>query len=150
MDKPAVLLTNSESDSMRQQPRPDSDSTRASPRWTPSMTQPESMKTTKYAYGVDVVNGYDAWAMFKACAAGDSQKVESLIAKDKKIVNAQFWYQFPIHMAVRKGNAELVKRLLDQGADPGRSGPIPLHVLRLGQTLARRAAARLQRCCTSP
>src|SRR6516164_5380752 len=85
------------------------------------MTQPEEMKTTAYVYGVEKLNGYDAWALFKACAAGDMPKVMALVAKDRRLVNAQFWYQFPIHMAVRAGHAEIVKLLLDQGADPGQS-----------------------------
>ena len=79
------------------------------------------MKTKSYVYGVEKLNGYDAWALFEACAAGDVQKAKSLLAKDRRLVNAQFWYQFPIHMAVREGHAQLVKLLLDQGADPGQS-----------------------------
>ena len=91
-------------------------------RWfAQRMTQPEEMKTTKYVYGVEKLNGNDAWALFKACALGDMPKVAGLLAKDRRLVNAQFWYQFPIHMAVREGYAEIVKLLLDQGADPGQS-----------------------------
>ena len=85
------------------------------------MTQPEEMKTKSYVYGVEKLNGYDAWALFEACAAGDLPKVKTLLAKDRRLVNAQFWYQFPIHMAVRDGHAQLVKLLLDHGADPGQS-----------------------------
>jgi ankyrin repeat protein len=85
------------------------------------MTQPEELKTTAYVYGVEKLNGYDAWALFRACAAGDMLKVKALLAKDRRLVNAQFWYQFPIHMAVRAGHAEIVKLLLDRGADPGQS-----------------------------
>lgn len=85
------------------------------------MTQPEEMKTKAYVYGVEKLNGYDAWALFKACAAGDLPKVQALLAKDQRLVNAQYWYQFPIHMAVREGHAHVVKLLLDRGADPGQS-----------------------------
>jgi ankyrin repeat protein len=85
------------------------------------MTQPEEMKTTAYVYGVEKLNGYDAWALFKACAAGDMPRVKALVAKDRRLVNTQFWYQFPIHMAVRAGHAEIVQLLLDRGADPGQS-----------------------------
>src|SRR5713101_7449973 len=83
------------------------------------MTRPEAMKTKTYVYGVEKLNGYDAWALFEACALGDVPKVKSLLAKDPRLVNAQFWYQFPIHMAVRAGHADIVKLLLDRGADPG-------------------------------
>src|SRR6516225_11734739 len=85
----------------------------------PRMTQPDEMKTTAYVYGIEKLNGHDAWALFEACAAGDLPKVKTLVAKDRRLVNAQFWYQFPIHMAVRAGHAEIVQLLLEQGADPG-------------------------------
>jgi ankyrin repeat protein len=85
------------------------------------MTQPEDMKTKAYVYGVEKLNGYDVWALFKACAVGDLPKVRALLAKDQRLVNAQYWYQFPIHMAVREGHAHVVKLLLDRGADPGQS-----------------------------
>ncbi len=83
------------------------------------MSQPEAMKTNAYVAGVEKLNGDDAWALFKACAAGDMPKVKALLAKDRRLVNAQiYYYQFPIHLAVRAGHAEIVKLLLDQGAEP--------------------------------
>ena len=60
------------------------------------MSQPEAMKTNAYVAGVEKLNGDDAWAMFKACAAGDMPKVKALLAKDRRLVNAQIdYYQFP-------------------------------------------------------
>jgi ankyrin repeat protein len=85
------------------------------------MTQPEQMKTANYVCGVEKLNGYDAWALFQACALGDIPQVKGLLRKDRRLVNAQFWYQFPIHMAVREGHAQIAKLLLDHGADPGQS-----------------------------
>jgi ankyrin repeat protein len=85
----------------------------------PRMTQFVAMKTDAYVAGVEKLNGDDAWAMFTACAAGDLPRVKNLLAKDRRLVNAQiYYYQFPIHMAVRAGHAEIVKLLLDQGTDP--------------------------------
>jgi ankyrin repeat protein len=82
------------------------------------MTQPEAMKTNAYMSGVAKVNGHDAWALFKACAAGDMPKVKALLAKDRRLANAWFSYQLPVQVAVRAGYAEIVKLLLDQGAEP--------------------------------
>ncbi|HWY86089.1 MAG TPA: ankyrin repeat domain-containing protein [Gemmataceae bacterium] len=83
------------------------------------MSQPEAMKTNAYVGGVEKLNGHDAWAMFKACAAGDMPKVKALLAKDRRLVNAQiYYYQFPIHLAARAGYGEIVNLLLDQGAEP--------------------------------
>ncbi|HEV3345334.1 MAG TPA: ankyrin repeat domain-containing protein, partial [Pirellulales bacterium] len=79
------------------------------------------MRTKTYIYGVEILNGYDAWALFEACARGDVSKVKVLLAKDRRLVNAQIAYRFPIHMAVFAGSAEIVELLLDQGADPGQS-----------------------------
>jgi ankyrin repeat protein len=79
------------------------------------------MKTDSYVYGVETLNGHDAWALFEACAFGDLPRARTLVAKDPRLVNAQYWYQFPIHMAVREGHAEIVRLLLAQGADPGQS-----------------------------
>lgn len=85
------------------------------------LLQPESMRTDQYQYGVEQVNGHDAWALFCACAAGDLARVRALLDRDPRLVNAQHWYQFPIHMALRQGHAEVVQLLLEAGADPGQS-----------------------------
>jgi hypothetical protein len=83
------------------------------------MSQTEAMKTNAYVGGVEKVNSHDVWALFKVCAAGDMPKVKALVAKDRRLVNAWYSYQLPIYLAVRAGHAEIVKLLLDQGANPG-------------------------------
>ena len=86
-----------------------------------SLLQPEDMKTDQYQYGVEAVDGHQAWALFCASGAGDMARVGTLLDRDPNLVNAQHWYQFPIHMAVREGHAEVVQLLLEAGADPGQS-----------------------------
>jgi ankyrin repeat protein len=76
------------------------------------------MKTNADVGGVEKSNGDDARALFKACAAGDMPKVKALLAKDRRLVNAWFSEQLPIHLAARAGHAQIVKLLLDQGANP--------------------------------
>ena len=62
----------------------------------PRLTRSEAMKTKSYVYGVEKLNGYDAWALFEACAHGDVPKVKAILAKDRRLVNAQYWYRFPL------------------------------------------------------
>src|SRR5580704_3223226 len=110
------------------------------------MSQPEAMKTNAYVAGVEKLNGDDAWALFKACAAGDTPKVKALLTKDRRLVNAQiYYYQFPIHMAARAGYAEIVKLLLDQGADPISWGQVLLDARERGH---RQIEELLQRAMT--
>ena len=79
------------------------------------LLQPESMKTERYQYGVEEVNGHQAWALFCASGVGDLERVRALLDRDSALVNAQYWYQFLIHMAVREGRAEMLQFLLERG-----------------------------------
>lgn len=84
-------------------------------------TQPVEMKTKLYICGVDVLDCDDAWALFNASAKVDVASVVSLLKKDRRFLNAQYWYQFPIHRAVEAGHVEVVRILLENGSDPGQS-----------------------------
>ena len=66
-------------------------------------TQPIEMKTKAYVYGVDILDGDDAWALFDASAKGDVATVSALLVKDRRLVNAQYWYQFPIQDSADSG-----------------------------------------------
>ena len=105
---------------------------------TPWMVQPAEMRTPTYVYGVEVLNGDDAWALFQASALGDLAAVERLIQLDPRLVNAQYWYQQPLHLAVYAGHAEIVEFLLGHGADPGES----LFTYNSWNKLLRRAGER--------
>lgn len=79
------------------------------------------MTTKPYIYGVDVLDEDDVWKLFDASAVGDAAKVIALLEKDPRLVNAQSLYQFPLHRAVEAGHVEIVRILLENGADPGQS-----------------------------
>ncbi len=79
------------------------------------------MNTKTYTYGVEILDEDDVWAIFNASSDGDVPKVNALLEKDQRLVNAQSWYQFPIHRAVEAGHVEVVRILLENGADPGQS-----------------------------
>ena len=82
-------------------------------------TRPSEM-TGRYVYDVDPVDGEEAWALFEACRAGDLGGVRELIGRDPALVHAQYWYTQPIHFAVYANRPEVVRALLDAGAEPGR------------------------------
>ena len=54
------------------------------------------------------------------CAAleGDAARARALAALDSNLVRAEYSYTQPLHFAAREGHAEVVKTLLDLGADP--------------------------------
>src|SRR6516165_231363 len=53
----------------------------------PRMSQPQAMKTERYVYGVEEMNGFDAWTLFEACARGDVPKAKALLTKDPRLAN---------------------------------------------------------------
>ncbi len=63
----------------------------------------------------------DEIGIFTAAQNGDAKRVRQILKARPDLVNAQNWYQFPIHTAVREGHAEIVDLLLKAGADPGQS-----------------------------
>ena len=85
------------------------------------LAQPEGMKTEHYVNDVIPVDGNDAWELFCAAFDGDEEAARQLLAKDPNLVHAQYWYQYPLHNAVRGNNPGVVRILLDAGSEPGRS-----------------------------
>ncbi len=62
--------------------------------------------------------GTDVWKMFCACITGDLKIVKRLIKKDPALARCNYGYRTPIYFAVRENQIEVVRFLLDHGADP--------------------------------
>ena len=60
----------------------------------------------------------EVWQMLVATRDGDLEAVRRMVEGCPGLVHATYNYTPPIHFAVREGHAELVRFLLEQGADP--------------------------------
>jgi ankyrin repeat protein len=81
------------------------------------MIQPEALKKKEpltWSPGM----GVDVWEMFCACITGDLETVRRLVGKDPALARCNFAYRTPIYFAVRENQIEVVKYLLDHGAEP--------------------------------
>lgn len=56
--------------------------------------------------------------MLRAALDGDVAHVRALAACEPNLIRAEYWYTQPLHFAVREGHADVVRALLDLGADP--------------------------------
>jgi len=60
----------------------------------------------------------DIWSMLRAALEGDLARVRTLEAGEPNLIRAEYWYTQPLHFAVREGHADVVRTLLELGADP--------------------------------
>ena len=62
--------------------------------------------------------GTDVWALFQACAAGNLQTVQALIAKDRSLARAHYDYRKPLYFAVRENRVDVARFLLEHDSNP--------------------------------
>ena len=60
----------------------------------------------------------DIWSMLCAALEGDVDRVRTLAGGEPNLIRAEYWYTQPLHFAVREGHADVVRTLLELGADP--------------------------------
>ncbi|CAG7635116.1 hypothetical protein PAESOLCIP111_03627 [Paenibacillus solanacearum] len=61
--------------------------------------------------------GTDVWDMLVHAMSGDTSAMLELLQRDAGLSNCSWGYVTPLHFAVRSGNVEAVRLLLDHGAD---------------------------------
>src|SRR5690242_7284012 len=59
----------------------------------------------------------DIWNILSASRDGDLGRVKELIARRPDLVSAEYNYTPPIHFAVRERHLDVVRFLLDKGAE---------------------------------
>jgi ankyrin repeat protein len=81
------------------------------------MIQPDALKTDEYlpwSRG----RGSDVWRMFRSAVDGDLATIRTLVEADPALATCEFAYFTPLHFAAREGRLEVVKFLVEHGADP--------------------------------
>jgi hypothetical protein len=62
--------------------------------------------------------GTDVWTLIRACASGDLEVVQALIAKDPSLARSHYEYRKPLYFAVRENHLDVVRFLLDHDRNP--------------------------------
>ena len=62
--------------------------------------------------------GRDTWPFLTAVFRGDEATVRQMLSRDPSLARAEYAYLQPLHYAVRGGRVEMVRLLLEAGADP--------------------------------
>jgi ankyrin repeat protein len=81
------------------------------------MLQPAALKSNQkllWSPG----RGTDVWALMRACASGDLEVVQALLAKDPSLARSHYDYRKPLYFAVRENRIDVVRFLLEHDHNP--------------------------------
>jgi len=85
--------------------------------YNPDMLRPAALKSAdKLLWSAG--RGTDVWALFQACASGDLDTVQDLIARDPSLARSHFDYRKPLYFAVRENRIDVVRFLLEHDRNP--------------------------------
>lgn len=87
--------------------------------------------------------GRRVWETITAAASGDASGLRRLLANDPELSREGYFYTPPIHFAVREGNLEVVRLLLEAGADPEWNGYYGIDLVAMARERGHEAIARL-------
>ncbi len=84
-------------------------------------------------YGPWSCRARDVWDVLQAAHEGNVQGLGRLLARNKNLFRAEYWYTQPLQLAVCGGHLEAVRLLLDSGAAPAQLalGGESLHTMAL-------------------
>lgn len=82
-----------------------------------SMRQPDDLKTGSQLLW-STGTGSQVWRVFQLCWEGKLSELRSLISEHPELVHCQHAYRTPLYFAVRENQIEVVRFLLEQGANP--------------------------------
>ena len=68
------------------------------------------------------------WDMLLAAAEGDLARIKRLLKADPGLADCNWAYYRPLHFAVRERRTDVVRVLLDHGADPAAASGLDYHV----------------------
>src|SRR4030095_2224904 len=84
-----------------------------------------------------------AWEVITAAASGNIDGMRRLLGEDPSRSREGYWYTEPIHFAVREGHSEIVRLLLDAGADSEWNGYYGNSLIDMARERGYDAVARL-------
>jgi ankyrin repeat protein len=92
---------------------------------------------------LETANGRDTWDTIVAASAGDVDTLRGLLARDRRLARAGYWYAPAVHFAVREGHADAVRLLLDEGADPEGNGLNDRNLIEMARERGYEAIAQM-------